>query len=374
MRQYFIRRHAKIAKTTSNTNMAHPHHYSNTDADTGFIKTLQFLKSHQSEYLSGQDLGDVLGISRVAVWKHIKNLRRIGYTIESKQKIGYKLTHMCDEPYPWEIAHGVNTRTIGKQIHYYDTTKSTQDVIADLDAKSKYDTGGTVVISARQSHARGRMNRKWMSPYGGIYMSVALHPACGADAATLFPLAVGVAIAKSIKDACRITAQLKWPNDITIQDKKVAGIITEAELEYDCIQKIYIGIGINFDLDANVIKKEFADVPGFYGATTIIDEAKKQKNSTKNISKTNLVKSILSNMENTYDRLMAGQSGKIITEWNKYSSTIGRRISATKNGKQITGTALKIADNGMLVVNCDNKDNAGEQAVLMAGTVRYITE
>lgn len=355
----------------SNNNNKHYYNVA-TEDNLGHVKTLQFLKSHSFEYLSGQDLSEVLGISRVAVWKHIQKLRKMGYTIESKQKTGYKLIKICDEPYPWEITQDFhNAQVIGNKIHYYNTTQSTQNIAASLEFESA--NNGTVIISARQSRARGRANKRWLSPYGGIYMSVILHPACSASTATLFPLGVGVSIVKAIKETCGISSQLKWPNDITIQDKKVAGIITEAELELDRIQKMCIGIGVNFDLDLNIIKKEFANTSDFYGATTIAKELKKQ-NSTKHISKTSLVKSILTNMEDMYKKLLSNQNVKIITEWSKYSSTIGRRVSVIIDDKQITGTATKIANNGMLVVKVDNDNNNSEkQIMLMTGTLRYIT-
>ncbi len=348
-------------------------HYHSTAKSNNLpsIKTLEFLKSHSSEYLSGRDLGDVLGISRVSVWKHIKYLKDIGYTIESKQKVGYKLTQTCDEPYPWEVIQNINTHTIGKSIHYYDTVTSTQNIaLAMADSQT---THGTVIIAARQTCARGRSKKRWASPYGGIYISVILHPECDTSIATLFPLCIGVAIVKAIKETCNITPQLKWPNDITIRDKKVAGIITEAELELHTIQKMYVGIGVNFDLDTAIIKKEFGHTMGFYDATTILKEKNLQKvTKSKKVSKIELVKNILSHIEQMYDMLRAGQKDVIISEWVKYTSTIGRRVNVTTNGKQITGVATKIDDNGMLIIRQDNAHGLGEHTVLMTGTLRYV--
>ncbi len=340
--------------------------------ESGPARTLRFLKSHSTEYLSGQDLSDVLGISRVSVWKHVKYLRDLGYGIESRQKVGYRLDHTCDEPYPWEIAGEISTRTVGRRIHYYDFVEgSTQDIAAALDADPAND--GAVIIAARQSNARGRGGKTWASPRGGIWMSVVLHPECSAsDAALLLPLGVGTAVAGAIRDACDVQPELRWPNDITVRGRKLAGIITEADMELDRIRTVCIGIGINFDVDAEAIEREFGGSPGFYGAASITGELKgrRQSSASKEVGKTELVRRILTRLDDTYHRLLAGQTDAITSEWTESSSTIGRRISSTTNGKTITGTAIGIADNGMLIVR---RDDSGDNdiALLTAGSIAY---
>ena len=99
----------------------------NSFQDTGLLKVLRFLKTHNTEYLSGQDLSDVLRISRVAVWKHIKKIQTLGYTVESKQKEGYKLTKNSDLLLPWEIISGLETKVLGQQAYYFDSIDSTQN-------------------------------------------------------------------------------------------------------------------------------------------------------------------------------------------------------------------------------------------------------
>jgi BirA family biotin operon repressor/biotin-[acetyl-CoA-carboxylase] ligase len=93
----------------------------------GLVKVLKFLQTHNTEYLSGQDLSDVLRISRVAIWKHIKKIQELGYTVESKQKLGYKLTENSDRLFPWEITTELKTKLIGQKAYYFDSIGSTQE-------------------------------------------------------------------------------------------------------------------------------------------------------------------------------------------------------------------------------------------------------
>ena len=338
----------------------------------GPARTLRFLKAHSTEYLSGRDLGDVLGISRVAVWKHIKTLRSLGYDIESRQKVGYRLRGSSGEPYPWEITEGIGTGTVGRRAYYYDdmgTAGSTQDVAAALAGTPGND--GAVIISATQSNARGRTGKKWASPRGGIWMSVVLHPDCRASAASLLPIAAGVAVAESIEEAYGIRPELRWPNDVTIRGRKVAGIITEAEMELDRIQNVRLGIGVNFDVDAKGIEETFAGTPGFYGAASLRQEVE-SAGAPRTPSKAELVRGMLRRLDAAYDMLLGGRTKAITSEWAKRSSTIGRRISATVDGKKVTGTATRINDSGMLVVKIDGPGRNGQRQVeLMAGSLEY---
>lgn len=338
----------------------------------GPARTLQFLKAHSTEYLSGRDLGDVLGISRVAVWKHIKTLRSLGYDIESRQKVGYRLQGSSVEPYPWEITEGIGTSTIGRRAYYYDDggmTGSTQDVAAALAEAPGND--GAVIISATQSSARGRIGKGWASPRGGIWMSVVLHPHCRATTAALLPIAAGVAVAESIEEACGIKPELRWPNDVTIRGKKVAGIITEADMELDCIQNVRLGIGVNFDVDAKNIEKTFAGTPGFYGAVSLKQEIE-SAGASGMPSKAEMVRRMLRRLDAAYGMLLDGRTKTITSEWAKRSSTVGRKVSATIDGQKVTGTATKIDDSGMLVIRTDGTGSGGRrQVALMAGSLEY---
>ena len=201
--------------------------------NSGLIKVLSFLKTHNTEYLSGQDLSDVLKISRVAVWKHIKKIKELGYQIESKQKLGYRLISNSDLLLPWEITQGLKTKFLGQEIFYFDSIESTQDHALKMAINSK--TNGTMIIAGRQTGGKGRGGRKWLSPEGGIWLSLILHPEFDVSKATLFPLASSLALSNGIEKSFNIKTELKWPTDLTIKSKKVAGILVDAYWELGLI-------------------------------------------------------------------------------------------------------------------------------------------
>ena len=185
----------------------------------GLVKVLSFFQTHGSEYLSGEDLSDVLKISRVAVWKHIKKIQSLGYKIESKQKLGYRLVNETEKLLPWEIIQDLKTELIGKRVYYFEEIDSTQNFAQQIALDKKED--GTIIIAERQTAGRGRLERKWTSPKGGIWFSVIIHPKFDVSTSTLVPIAGAVALSKSIKSILNIDVSVKWPNDITMDGKKL---------------------------------------------------------------------------------------------------------------------------------------------------------
>ena len=190
----------------------------NSFDNVGLTRVLSFLKTHNSEYLSGQDLSDILKISRVAVWKHIDRIRSLGYKIDSKQKLGYKLVQNTNLLLPWEITDGLKTKFLGRRAYYFDTIDSTQNFAQKIASNPK--ENGTVIISQQQTGGRGRLGRKWLSPRGGIWLSIIFHPKFNIDFATLFPIAASLSLALTIEKTIKKKPELKWPNDVTIKGKK----------------------------------------------------------------------------------------------------------------------------------------------------------
>lgn len=307
----------------------------------GLVKVLSFLKSHDTEYLSGQDLSDVLRISRVAVWKHIKKIKELGYEIESKQKLGYRLTSNTDLLLPWEVTQGLKTKIIGKQVYYFDTLDSTQIQAIKMSSDSK--NNGALIIAKKQTSGKGRSNRKWISPEGGIWFSIILYPKFDISMTTLFPIASATALCYAMEKSFDVKPELKWPNDITIKGKKVAGILVDATLESNKIEKIVLGVGINFDVNIKEIKKEIENTPNFYGIETL-------KKYQKDTSPVEFVQIFLKELEEIFELLNNGQIKKIIKDWTKRSSTIGKNVELTTKEGKIRGKAIKIDDDGALVI------------------------
>ena len=217
-----------------------------------FVKILSFLKAHRSEFLSGQDMSDILKISRVAVWKDIKKIRSLGYKIESKQNIGYRLIDSSKLPLPWEIKEDLNTKFLGNRIYYFNTVDTTQNFAMKIASKKNED--GSVVIAKKQTGGRGRMKRKWKSPVGGIWMSIIIHPTFDVTYATLVPIATSLALCIAIEKTLKINTELKWPNDLTSKGKKIAGVLIDASIISNQIESMVLGVGINFKINPNELK------------------------------------------------------------------------------------------------------------------------
>jgi len=323
--------------------------------NTSLVKIVTLLKSHKSEYLSGQDLSDSLKLSRAAVWKHIKKLQSLGYKIDSKPKSGYKLIKITELLLPWEISDGLDTKVFGKRIYYFDVLDSTQNFAIEL--ASKKIESGTLVISEKQTHGKGRLGRKWVSPSGGIWISLILYPEFEISVSTLFPLITSLALATAIEKILKIKPKLKWPNDVTINDKKVAGILVDAAIESGKIDYLVLGIGINFKINPNEIEKMIKHTANYYGVTTLL-----KKNE--NMNPKRLVQRFLLELEKLYQLLLKKEPAFFIREWTRRSSTIGKSIAITLPNETLRGKALRIDNDGALVIS-----NKGKTRRVIVGDV-----
>ena len=320
-----------------------------------FLKILSFLKAHKSEFLSGQDMSDILKISRVAVWKDIKKLRSIGYKIESKQNLGYRLIDSSELLLPWEVIQNLNTEFLGKRVYYFDTIDTTQNFAMKI--ASKNNENGTIVISKKQTGGRGRIKRKWKSPAGGIWMSIILHPKFDISYATLVPLATSLALCIAIEKILRIKPELKWPNDVTLKGKKVAGVLVDTSIISNEIEYMIIGVGINFKIKPDELASVIKKTPNFYGVTTLVK---------KNVNSLPLLHQFLYELENIFEMIDSNQIKKIVNQWTKRSSTIGNNVSILTESGSINGKAVKIDNDGALIIFKGKKFRK-----ILAGDITY---
>ncbi len=312
--------------------------------DFSFLKILSFLKAHESEFLSGQDMSDILKISRVAVWKDIKKIRSLGYKIESKQNLGYRLIDSSELLLPWEITQNLNTKFLGKRVYYFDSTDSTQNFAMEIASNDK--ENGTVVISKKQTGGRGRMKRKWKSPTGGIWMSIIIHPKFDVSYTTLVPIATSLALCMAIEKILKIKPELKWPNDVTLKGKKVAGVLVDTSIISNEIENMVLGIGINFKIKPHELASTIKKTPNFYGVATLVK---------KNERALPLVHQFLYELENVFQLINSRRIKKIKSEWTKRSSTIGRNVSIITGEGNINGKAVKIDSDGALIISKGKK-------------------
>ena len=312
--------------------------------DFSFLKILSFLKAHESEFLSGQDMSDILKISRVAVWKDIKKIRSLGYKIESKQNLGYRLIDSSELLLPWEITQNLNTKFLGKRVYYFDSTDSTQNFAMEIASNDK--ENGTVIISKKQTVGRGRMKRKWKSPTGGIWMSIIIHPKFDVSYTTLVPIATSLALCMAIEKILKIKPELKWPNDVTLKGKKVAGVLVDTSIISNEIENVVLGIGINFKIKPHELASTIKKTPNFYGVTTLVK---------KNEKALPLVQQFLYELENVFQLINSRRIKKIKSEWTKRSSTIGRNVSIITSEGNVNGKAVKIDSDGALIISKGKK-------------------
>ena len=327
--------------------------------DYGLLRVLRFLQTHNDEYISGQDLSDVLKISRVAVWKHIKRIREIGYLVESRQKLGYRLLMDTDQLLPWEVTSGLDTKIIGKKAYYFDVIESTQKEAQKLAVDPAND--GAIITAGKQTHGYGRENKRWISQTGGIWFStIIIRPKFSISSATLFPIATSLALAIAVQQTLGISTKLKWPNDLTIDGKKAAGILVDASLESNRIQNMIIGVGINYDVDIKRLNRTLKNNSKFYGAASLT-----QKN--RDTRPVHLVQSFLVELEKIYDNLNSGHTANIISQWVDRTSTIGRRVKVHSVDGEMYGKAIRIDDDGALVVS----NNGREYRVIADSITEY---
>jgi len=316
-------------------------------------KILALLKTEYPEYVSGEEISRMLGISRTAVWKHIRSLRENGYVVESHPRIGYRLVATPDRLYQHELESLLNTRIIGKRIVHRETVGSTNELAKELAQKGAVD--GTVVIAEEQTEGKGRMGRVWHSPAGrGLWFSVILRPPISPADASKLTLVTAVAAARTIREMTGIAAGIKWPNDILIDDHKVAGILTEMSAELDKVNHLIIGIGINVDLNPASIPAGIAGI-----ATSLAHE----KGSP--VTRIELLAGILNRFDELYTDFLQGRFTRILTAWKDLSITLNRWVTVRSLTGTEEGVAFDVDDEGALLL----KKKDGSMKRVLSGEV-----
>jgi len=314
-------------------------------------KIVKIFKENADSYVSGEELSKRLGVTRTSIWKHIENLRRLGYEIDATPHLGYRLTGVPDKFLPQEITLGLGTKIIAKFVYSFTTAESTNELAYKFAEEGKPD--GTVVLAEKQTKGKGRMGRKWVSPEGGIYLSLILRPELPPNQTPKITLLAAIGVARALRSHCNIAGLIKWPNDILVGSKKICGILTELKAEQDTTQFLIIGIGVNVNID----KK---DLP--QGSTSVSNEL------GETVSKVKLAQNILRELELQYNIFKKKGFDSIRTEWRNLSAMLGKRVKVKSHKGAIEGQASDIDDNGSLVVRLDNgfleKITAGDVILL----------
>jgi len=320
------------------------------------IPVLSYLS--EKKFITGRELSNQFGISRVAVWKQIQKLKKLGYCISANSRKGYRVISRPDILLPSEILRNLDTKYIGKNIYYYSQVTSTNSIAKEnLKNKGKKDRlpEGTVFIAEVQTQGRGRLGRTWYSPPGGVWLTIVLFPNIEPIHIAKITLVTAVILVRTIKDLFGIDIQIKWPNDLLLESKKISGILTEMAAESDRIDYLLVGIGIN----ANTKKDEFPE-------DTRTQLISLQEILGKPIPRIKLVQELLENFEKYYKKIQQKSFKLILDEWKKNSHTLGRNVIIETGGKIISGKAVDLTPEGALIIRKDN----GEFVHILSGTIQ----
>ena len=237
-----------------------------------------------------------------------------------------------------EILKNLKTKEIGKELYIFKEVMSTNTLAKFLSANNV--KNGCVILSEKQSNAKGRFGKSWESPLGGIWLSIILNPQVDHSKIPLITLATGVAVVNTLKKIGIKNPEIKWPNDVMINGKKVSGILTEAITKFNTIERVIVGVGIDANFDVNVLSKELQE-----GTTTLDRELGER------VDENEIIRIFLEEFEKLGSLFNEGGYELILKEWRKHSYSIGKIVEVRKPfSKPYDAYVLGISREGALVV------------------------
>lgn len=299
---------------------------------------LRLLRSADG-YISGQELCNRFGVSRTAVWKAINQLKEAGYEIEAQQNKSYRLMAAPDLMTEAEIKSLMHTEWVAKEVLYFDTIDSTNTKAQEL-AEKGYPSG-TLVVADKQESGKGRRGRSWVSPSGtGIFMTLMIKPDINPNNASMLTLVAALAVAKAITSVTGEEAMIKWPNDIVVNSKKVCGILTEMNAQFDYINHIVVGIGIN------VHNESFPEEISQMASSLMIEAGGKRFHRAQIIAET------MSYFEQYYDTFLKTQDlSALVREYDELLVNRNKSVRVLDPKEPFDGKAMGITPKGELIVD-----------------------
>jgi BirA family biotin operon repressor/biotin-[acetyl-CoA-carboxylase] ligase len=315
-------------------------------------RILDLLYKNIGSFVSGQRICEELGISRTAVWKHVKGLNSEGYSIFSSGGKGYKIADIPDILNDYEIKRRLEKKI---PVYFFESLDSTNNRAKEVAQGS--DDEVCLVACSVQHGGRGRLGRTFESANDkGVWCSFIFKPHIEPENALLITIAAATAVAITLEDAYEIKPGIKWPNDIIVNGKKVCGILSEMNCETNSINYIILGIGINISQGPDDFTKE----------TAMIADSMYRITGQK-VLRSEIIASLCYNIQEIYSTILKGSSNKILEAWKRYTITDGEEISILKNGESIDARAIGINNQGMLIVEYENgirkEYNSGEISI-----------
>ena len=319
-------------------------------------RILGALREAEGRQAGAARLAARFGIGVDAVSRTVAELRGLGYDVRAEGRGGgrrYRIAHgAAPLALPWEVVGGrgggggLAATRLGSRIVFYRSASSTQELA--LAAAGSGGSDGLVVIAGTQTAGRGRTGKRWISPGGGLWMSAVAEPGPPVRAATLVPLAAALAVSDAVEGAVGVQADLKWPNDLLVGGRKVAGILVDAAAGARSLDAVVVGVGVNLAVDAKAVNSEAHLPRGHGGAASLLPPAGTGQ-APASADPALLARSIIERLERELEGLEGG-AGSVPGRWAERSSMIGRRVRADYSGRVVEGTAAGIDSDGSLLV------------------------
>lgn len=314
------------------------------DEQTFNRRILEIFRERKGEVISGEELSNLLGISRTAVWKHIKGLRGLGYVVLAVPARGYRMVSSPERLLADEIAAGLATKRIGKKIICLEETDSTNTVAFRLAEENAAE--GTVVIADAQSRGKGRLGRLWASPKGvNLYCSVVLRPSMPPAAASQLTFLSVVAVARAIERITSLKPWIKWPNDILINGKKIAGLLNEMSAETEKVNFVVLGIGVNINMRRDQFPSDLR-----HPASSLYLEGGGE------LDRNGFICALLTELDELYDIYLRQGYGPVREEWLWRSQLPGRKARVDAQDRSMTGVIQGIDDMGALLLTVEGRE------------------
>jgi BirA family biotin operon repressor/biotin-[acetyl-CoA-carboxylase] ligase len=320
--------------------------------DRKIDKLIALLAQNATVVVPGPKIASEIGVTRSTVWKYIETLRTLGVEIKGHPSSGYQLKKLPDILAPALIRPELGENEIGHRIVHYFKTDSTNTAAMHLAAKGA--EHGTVVISEEQTAGRGRLGRAWYSEKtSGIYLSVLLRPPLTPAVAPVLTLMAGVAAHQAISTLTGLPLDIRWPNDVLVNSKKVCGILTEMEAETDRLHAVVIGIGVNVNHGAMPV--DLREI-----ATSLRIEGKRT------YSRAKILVAVLKELERKYHLLLDEGSPAIIRRWTRASTFAdAKRVRVRANSGEFAAVTAGLDPSGALRVRRAD----GREELLLSGEI-----
>lgn len=317
-------------------------------------RILALLYAAPDAFVSGQELSRQLAISRNAVWKQINNLRNLGYAVIAEPSRGYRLQTSVDNLHAAALSQLLGKNRIGQRIIALQETASTNAIAFKMAEEGEAE--GTVILAEHQTGGKGRLGREWASPAGvNLYCSIILRPPIQPVAAPQLTFLSVIAVARAVEKLTPLQTRIKWPNDLLINGRKVAGLLNEMSAETDKVNFVILGIGVNLNM-----RQEQFPAALRHPATSLFLES-----GTK-VDRTEFTRVLLQELDTLYTVFLAQGYTPARREWLERSNLLGAVVTVTDNGLTRTGTVTGINEYGALLLDSGEPIFSGD--VSLGGT------